>query len=192
MLSHSVEIANVCWVTPGVSPADLIRQSDLGDEAFTLRRIFLSMLGRLPRESELGAVGGPEALVQSILNSSEFRDREGFALAAYHSLFARDLDFSAWLAAVEDLASSRKSRAQLVEEWQRSPECRAVSACASAAPDDVIRKASGKFQAQEEQRQARLLLYYCLLQRAPNASDANDPSDVIHSVIDKARASQLN
>jgi hypothetical protein len=187
MLNHPREIGNVCWVTPGTSQADVIRREDLQIEAFTIRRAYLGLLERLPRDSEVSKQANAGVLLQSILHSPEFRERERFAFAAYRSMFARDPSLAVWLAATEDLASNRRSREQLIDEWQRSDECRAVRACSGAAPDDLIRKAVGNFSPQENEHQDRVLLYYCLRQRAPSASDGNDTSDLIPSLLEKTR-----
>lgn len=171
------QINNVCWVTPGVSPADVIRREDLNRDAFTLRRTYLALLGRLPKESELNSQARPDALVQAVMTSPEFRDRERFVLTGYPSLYTLDPAFPIWLAAVEDLVAHRKSRTQLIEEWQQSEQCRADKACSGVAPGEVIRRVSGGLSPEEQEHDSRVLLYYCLLQRAPTASDQSDGPD---------------
>ena len=111
------------------------------------------------------------------MTSPEFRDRERFVFAGYRSLYTRDPAFPIWLAAVEDLVAHRKSRAQLIEEWQQSEQCRASKACSGVAPEEVIRRVSGALSPKEQEHDSRVLLYYCLLQRAPTASDQSDGPD---------------
>jgi hypothetical protein len=171
MLSHPAQIDNVCWVTPGASPADLIRREDLNETGFTLRRTYLALLGRLPKDSELNSQITPDALAQSVMASLEFRERERFVFAGYRSLYMRDPAFPVWLAAVEDLAAHRKSRMQLVSEWQHSEECLASKNCSATASAEVISRASGGLSPEVEDHDSRVLLYYCLRQREPTASE---------------------
>ena len=171
------QINNVCWVTPGVAPADVIHREDLNRDAFTLRRTYLALLGRLPKESELNSQARPGALVEAVMTSPEFRDRERFVFAGYRSLYTRDPAFPIWLAAMEDLVAHRKSRAQLIEEWQQSEQCRTSKACSGVAPEEVIRRVSGALSPEEQEHDSRVLLYYCLLQRAPTASDQSAGPD---------------
>jgi len=189
MLSHSTQIGNVCWITPGEPRADLIRREDLNRDVFTLRRMYLALLGRLPKESEWNSQARPEGLVRSVMASPEFQDRERFVFTGYRSLYARDPSLPVWLSAVEDLGAHRKSRQQLVEEWQHSDQCRTSKSCSGVAPVDVIRRASGDLSPEETEHDSRVLLYYCLLQRAPIASDVNDRPNWLRSLL---RQSELN
>jgi len=183
MLRHPSQINNVCWVTPGVSPADVIRREDLNQVTFTFRRTYLALLGRLPNDTGLNSQARPDELVQSVMASLEFRDRERFVVAGYRSLYKQDPTFNVWLGAVEDLAAHRKSRPQLVEEWQHSEQCRSNRNCSDERPEELIRRASGDVAPEENQHDSRVAVYYCLLQRAPSVSELNESPDWLRSLL---------
>lgn len=164
MTSHPAEIGNVCWITPGSARADMLRPESAGESR--KRRVFLALMGRLPSDNELRALPGA-AFAAAVEHLPDFRDREQWVFAAYRSLLERDPAPQLWLAAVEDLAANRKTRQQLVEEWKKSDECRMLPACAG-------RSAAPELPRAEQEREQRVLLYYGLLQRAPDAEDRGD------------------
>ena len=171
MEHHGAEIENVCWIAPDVPQAILIRRSDLANGDWFARVSYLELLGRLPAESELPISTlkmNQEALVKNIMDTPEFQGREEFVLAAYRRLFGRDPAYPVWLAAVEDVAAGRSSQAQMVDGWRRSAECR-LDACKDTSPLAV----------RSEVRDSGILLYYCLLRRAPVPAELSDESTSI-------------
>jgi hypothetical protein len=209
LLKHPSKIDNVCWVTPGIrtfpgqqskelylsfgrvgfrpavtskTQTDLIFNRDLHGEGLAVRRAYLALLGRLPRQPELSAAP-VEIVVEYIMASPEFRGRERFVFEAYRMLFQHDPSLPVWRYAVEDLGAKRKSAAQLAEEWKGSQECRINSGCTGTTTDALIRKAQGELPTEESEHDYHVLLHYCLLGRAPSVSESDDGPAWIRSVL---------
>jgi hypothetical protein len=208
MLAHPAQIENVCWLSPGVATTetrqsqelyrnfgrvgfwpgvtlkiqtDLIQSRDLHGEGFAVRRAYLALVGRFPRGSELSPAP-LEMAVQEIMASTEFRERERFVFEAYRLLFQHDPTLRAWLHGVEDLAAKRKSRLQLLDEWKNSRECQIDANCRGMTTDTVIGNALASLPRARSEHDSLVLLYYCLLGRAPVPPESVH-SPVIRSVL---------
>src|SRR5579872_5554367 len=188
MEEHPSQIDNVCWIEPDAPAPILLGRADLrGDEWF--RRIaYLDLLGRSRPGPELSSPKpgiDRAAFVKRIMETPEFRERESFVLTAYRKLFGTDPPYPVWLANVAHLEAGHMSPAQLLDAWKRSDECR-VQSCRATVPDPVLTEPERD--PSEQNHDSLVLLYFCLLQRAPTASElaeysAPPPASPIQRVL---------
>ena len=188
MEEHPSQIDNVCWIEPDAPAPILLGRTDLhGDEWF--RRIaYLDLLGRSRPGPELSSPKPSidrAAFVKRIMETAEFRERESFVLTAYRKLFGTDPPYPVWLADVAHLEAGLLSPAQLLDAWKRSDECR-VQSCRTTIPDSVLM--APERDPSEQNHDSLVLLYFCLLQRAPTASElaeysAPPPASPIQRVL---------